>query len=520
MSYEKNQWELYNPKIPDEQQPHSFITKEKLDRMEQGIHDSHKLINELTPEIEIGEVTSGEVAYADIIDGKLNLVLPIGPKGDKGDQGIQGEIGPVGERGPQGVQGIQGEKGDPGEDGVPGESAYQAWLSVGNTGSIEDFLSTLKGEKGDKGDQGEIGPQGEQGIQGEKGDPGEQGPQGEQGIQGPQGPQGEKGERGPQGIQGEKGDKGDQGPKGDKGDTGEQGPQGIQGIQGPKGDTGDQGPRGEIGPEGPQGPTGEQGPKGDKGDTGEQGPQGEQGIQGPRGNTGAQGPQGIQGIQGPKGDIGDRGSRWNFGTAITGEDTAPKTYETGIPDSLVNDIYLNTETGVVYRCTVSGEPNIARWVYTNTILATEEFINKVIESSDDASKEDLTNLEENINDKLSDQEASFNDKLQVITDKIEDLTVTALFNQHEFSGSNSSLESVVNLYDLYTDTNVILSLEFLIRNTSNEELLSFKIIENNIETLSETLEKSEIQRYKLPNIRNIEFIIMGNYELFIYVNYI
>lgn len=474
MAYEKNTWIVYDPNIPNEDQPYSFITKEKLDKIEQGIYDAHNLIDGSTPKIEIGEVIEGETADASIIDGKLNLILPKGKIGEQGPKGEQGETGQVGERGPKGDI---GPKGDTGEAGPPGESVYQTWLNLGNTGSLEDFLNSLKGKDGKDGEQGLQGPKGD------KGDAGEQGPKGDKGIEGPKG---EKGDTGDQGPKGDKGDQGIEGPKGDKGDPGEQGLQGEPGLQGPKGDKGDQGI------EGPRGATGPQGPQGDKGD---------------------------KGSQGIKGDAGERGSRWNIGTAITGQNTNPKTYQTDIPDSLINDIYLNSDTGDIYKCVVSGEPNVARWVYS-TSIATEEFINKVIESSGDASKEDLASLEESINDKLEDQETIFNEKYDVITKKIEDLSVTSLFNQHEFSGSNSSLESIVNLYELYTDTNVILNMEFMIQNTSNEESLLLKIRENNIETLSETLESSQIQRYKLPNIRNIEFIIMGNYKLFIYVNYI
>ena len=522
MSYEKNQWIVYNPEIPDALQPHSFITKEKLDKMEQGIYDSHKMIDEIAPEIQIGEVTKGEFAEATIIDGKLNLVLPIGP---------QGEVGPIGERGPKGDIGPQGPKGETGQDGVPGESAYQYWLNLGNTGSIEDFLNNLKGEPGIQGEPGlpgEQGPQGEPGPKGDKGDPGEKGEPGEIGPQGETGPKGDKGdpgEPGPAGKDGEKGDpgiqgiQGIQGPKGDKGDPGIQG---IQGVPGLKGDPGEQGPKGEKGDPGIQGIQGDPGPAGPKGDKGDPGPQGPQGEQGPKGNTGDRGligPKGDPGIQGPKGETGIRGSRWNFGTAITGEDTTPKTYETGIEDSLVDDMYLNKETGAIYRCTVSGVPNIARWVYT-TAIATEDFINKVIENTGDASSEDLAKLEEKLSDRLDEQELDFNNKYEAIADKLEDLTVTSLFNQHEFTGSNSSLESVANLARLYNENNVILNLEFLIQNTSHDEMLNFKIMENGIETLSEALERSETQRYKLPHTRNIEFIVMGNYRLLIYVNYI
>ena len=140
------------------------------------------------------------------------------------------------------------------------------------------------------------------------------GPQGIQGETGPQGPQGIHGEPGPQGIQGE------------KGETGPQGPQGIQG---------------ETGAQGPQGPQGE------KGDTGEQGP---------------------QGIQGPIGYTGQRGSRWTEGTAITGISTDDTIFsDTGIMDALVNDQYLNVNTGNVYRCTKAGNANTATWVYAGNI---------------------------------------------------------------------------------------------------------------------------------------------------------
>ena len=60
----------------------------------------------------------------------------------------------------------------------------------------------------------------------------------------------------------------------------------------------------------------------------------------------------------------------------------------------------------------------------------------------------------------------------------------------------------------------------MINNNSDTELLTIKILENDIETLNDTLTKSEVQKYKLPNISNIEIFIKGNYQLFLYVNYI
>ena len=98
---------------------------------------------------------------------------------------------------------------------------------------------------------------------------------------------------------------------------------------------------GSKGSTGAKGDTGEKGDKGDKGDTG---------------NTGA------------KGATGTRGSRWTAGTAITGTSTTATAFsDSGITDALVNDMYLNTSTGYVYRCTTSGAASTAKWVYTGSI---------------------------------------------------------------------------------------------------------------------------------------------------------
>lgn len=80
--------------------------------------------------LEIGSVVIGEVASAEVVDHKLNLVIPVGPKGDQGIQGIPGPNGPIGPEGP------------------PGESPYDIWKSLGNTGDASEFIESLKGEPG------------------------------------------------------------------------------------------------------------------------------------------------------------------------------------------------------------------------------------------------------------------------------------------------------------------------------------------------------------------------------------
>lgn len=87
-----------------------------------------------------------------------------------------------------------------------------------------------------------------------------------------------------------------------------------------------------------------------------------------KGATGAKGDKGDQGVQGAKGATGTRGSRWNTGTKITGTSTTATVFsDSGITDALVNDMYLNTSTSAVYRCTVAGAASAAKWVYVCSI---------------------------------------------------------------------------------------------------------------------------------------------------------
>lgn len=74
--------------------------------------------------LEIGNVSIGENAYAEVVDHKLNLVLPIGPIGEQGPQGIQGLTGPP---------------------GPAGGSTYDIWKSLGNTGDASDFIKDITG---------------------------------------------------------------------------------------------------------------------------------------------------------------------------------------------------------------------------------------------------------------------------------------------------------------------------------------------------------------------------------------
>lgn len=87
---------------------------------------------------------------------------------------------------------------------------------------------------------------------------------------------------------------------------------------------------------------------------------------------GAKGDKGDEGEPGVKGATGTRGSRWTQGTKITGTDTEGTVFSvSGITDALVDDNYLNTQTGYVYRCVLAGAASVAKWAYTGSIKGPE-----------------------------------------------------------------------------------------------------------------------------------------------------
>ena len=98
----------------------------------------------VNPTLEIGSVTSGEVASAEIVGDSpnytINLVLPKGEKGEKGEQGLTGERGPQGKPGEKGEQGPQGERGLTGERGEQGEKGNDGVtpnITIGEVTTLE-----------------------------------------------------------------------------------------------------------------------------------------------------------------------------------------------------------------------------------------------------------------------------------------------------------------------------------------------------------------------------------------------
>jgi len=271
---------------------------------------------------------------------------------------------------------------------------------LGRPGVYDGGVGGGGGEVGPQGPPGPAGPAGPQGIQGVKGDTGSTGAVGPAGATGPTGP------AGPTGVTGATGATGATGPAGADGATGPQGPQGVKGDTGTAGTNGAPGSVWFTGAGVPAGSlagsvigdfylnssTGDyyrktaatvwtlqgnlRGPQGTTGTAGANGAPGSvwfSGTTAPAGSlagsivgdwylntvtgdvyqkTGAavwtlQG--NVRGPQGTTGTTGVRGAIWFTGT-VNPTSTVPAS-------PLVNDMYLNTTTGQMWRCSVAGPPN-------------------------------------------------------------------------------------------------------------------------------------------------------------------
>ena len=64
-------------------------------------------------------------------------------------------------------------------------------------------------------------------------------------------------------------------------------------------------------------------------------------------------------------------NKWYSGTTITGTSTTPTAFpSSGIANAVVNDQYLNTQTGNTYICTTGGNASTALWKYSGNIKGT------------------------------------------------------------------------------------------------------------------------------------------------------
>ena len=62
-----------------------------------------------------------------------------------------------------------------------------------------------------------------------------------------------------------------------------------------------------------------------------------------------------------------KGNMWYAGTQIGGSSTTPNTYDTGIQEAAIGDLYLNSDNSNVFQCVSSGDSETALWVWVANI---------------------------------------------------------------------------------------------------------------------------------------------------------
>lgn len=95
--------------------------------------------------------------------------------------------------------------------------------------------------------------------------------------------------------------------------------------------------------------------------------------------------------QGSTGATGTTGSQWYSGTGITGTSTTATAFSgSGVANARVNDMYLNTSTGLTYKCTVAGNASTAKWVYAGSIKGAQGDKGNTGATGNGISKADIT----------------------------------------------------------------------------------------------------------------------------------
>lgn len=170
--------------------------------------------------------------------------------------------------------------------------------------------------------------------------------------------------------------------------------------------------------------------------------------------------------------------------------------------------------------------------YVPAFLISKQTNNALVKYSDgyyvpklpvnNATLEDINTTKQEILNIIDNAEKDMMIQYNIISQKIEQIgaTITKL-DTHHYTGNNKNLSLIIDISELYDNSiNAIINSEILIQNKSNTNTLTLQITENTIETLNNILRKKEVQRYKLTNTSNICINIKGEYELYLYVNYI
>lgn len=170
--------------------------------------------------------------------------------------------------------------------------------------------------------------------------------------------------------------------------------------------------------------------------------------------------------------------------------------------------------------------------YVQAFLISKQANNAIVKYSDgyyvpkipvnNATLDDVNDAKEEMQDAINDSIDVMNQKYYSLIQKVGEIAAnTTKSKTHQYTGTSNSLQQIVDVSALYDETiEVILKLEFMIKNVSDSKSLVLCTYENDIETMNITLEPNEVQKYILTSTPHIAIAAHGEYEMYIYVQYI
>lgn len=202
-----------------------------------------------------------------------------------------------------------------------------------------------------------------------------------------------------------------------------------------------------------------------------------------------------------------------------------------------NEIATGTTVNVDKDIIISPTANnaltkLSNGYYVQNFLISKQANNALVKYSDgyyvpkipvnNATLNDIDDAKDELNTTITENIQIINQKYTTLTEKVNEIAGSITKNDtHHFTGKNNNLTQIIDISTLYNETeNVILDMEFMIVNKSSDDLLTIQVKENDVETLNTALNHKEVQKYKLTNTSYININAQGDYEIYLYVQYI
>ena len=180
-----------------------------------------------------------------------------------------------------------------------------------------------------------------------------------------------------------------------------------------------------------------------------------------------------------------------------------------------NNALVQKQDGLYVQATqVSAAENNAITWYSDGLYAPKIPADNALLSDVDKAKQELS-------DTIKDTEKDLSERIINLNILLNDIfNAMSTHDEHEYKNTVNTLTDVFDLSTMYSNSNILLSTEIMVENTSDTNALEIVIEENNVKTMNTTLDALDVQKYVLTPTRKIKLKAMGEYHIFLYINYV